>query len=376
MRRNAALDGLRGAAALAVTFYHGMLHFDPTLVDRVLYRRVLAVEPQLLPVKLLLAVFNGESAVIVFFVLSGLVLRGALDRMSDLPFPQAAMIFTGRRLLRIYPAVVFSMAVFFALSRLSVALRLPNFPAFGWGQFLANATLESTPMHGPSWSIQVELMAIPFLLAAELLRRVFGLLGLLGAFVFALLAIDYPSLVFDLPALWPYLFMFFLGMLINGPLVAKTVQALHPASSFVALGLFIFARHVTERGAISGLIAQGLLAGLLVACVATRTDALTRWLRTPLCQYLGRISYGFYLLNVPALYVVWAIIETQVADPGHHPIRWGLASALAATALTLPLASWCASAVERPFIGLGLRLFPTRNGQAPDVLTPRTAGDA
>jgi peptidoglycan/LPS O-acetylase OafA/YrhL len=34
--RAAAIDGLRGAAALAVIFYHAILACDPSLVDRAL----------------------------------------------------------------------------------------------------------------------------------------------------------------------------------------------------------------------------------------------------------------------------------------------------------------------------------------------------
>ena len=58
--RRHSLDGLRGYAALAVTFYHGILHFDLSLIDRVLYRPISLVALADLPAKLLLIVFNGQ----------------------------------------------------------------------------------------------------------------------------------------------------------------------------------------------------------------------------------------------------------------------------------------------------------------------------
>lgn len=85
-------------------------------------------------------------------------------------------------------------------------------------------------MHGPSWSVQVELFAVPFLLLAEVLRRLLGTLGLLLALFYAMIAIEYPVLVGRLPALWPYLFMFFIGMLLVERPVADAVRRLHSAT--------------------------------------------------------------------------------------------------------------------------------------------------
>jgi peptidoglycan/LPS O-acetylase OafA/YrhL len=352
-QRQHALDGLRGWAALAVTFYHGILHFDLSLIDRVLYQPILLVSWMELPVKALLIVFNGESAVLIFFILSGLVLRGALERMAALPLHIAAALFTLRRLARIYPAVVACMLLFFAISITCARARFATFPHFLPIQLLQNITLYFPAMHGPSWSVQVEICAVPFLLAAEALRRRWGATGLIAALIYAMVAIEYPMLVLWLPALWPYLFAFYLGMLLGESAVADAARRLHPATWIVALVLFLFFRHITARAAISGLIAQVMAGGLLVACVASHEDALAAFLRRPVSQFLGRISYSFYLLNVIALYSVWAVIEAWVATPARHAVAWGLLSAVVSVLLTIPAAASSERFIEQPGIALG-----------------------
>lgn len=351
--RTPALDGLRGYAALAVAFYHGILHFDTTLIDRVLYQPIALVPMAELPIKILLIIFNGELSVILFFVLSGLVLRGSLDRMRGEPFWSAAAIFSLRRVTRIYPAVIACMLLFFGASVVCRWAEIRTFPLFTPGQLLENATLYFPGMHGPSWSVQVEICAVPFLLAAELLRRLCGTTGLIVAFFYGFLAIEYPVLVLRLPALWPYLFAFYTGMLLGEPAVAASVRRLHPATGLIALLLFLAGRHVTSRAAISGLIAQVAAGGLLVACVAYRTDALSAVLVRRASLFFGRISYSFYLLNVIGLYVCWAVVGAWVTNPAGHALAWGLLTATGSVLLTMPAASLSERLVERPGIALG-----------------------
>ena len=358
--RRHSLDGLRAAAAISVAFYHGILHFDTSLIERVLYRPILSVEGGEFGTKLLLIVFNGESSIIIFFVLSGFVLQGALTRMSGRTTAATVAVFTLQRIIRIYPALVVCVALLLALSLAAQRAGFGRFPAFSWGQAAENAVLYAPSIHGPSWSVQVEVFCIPFLLAAEVLRRRYGLLGLSCLVVYALIAIEYPVLVFRLPALWPYLFMFILGMLAASPAAAFMVRGLHPAAVWVAIPMFLAARHVTSRAAISGLIAQGLAAALLVGCIAYRDDAVTRALSARAMVFLGRISYSFYLLNVIALYLMWAVIETWVAEPGYHAVLWGLLSATASVALTIPAAAISERLVERPGIRIGHLLLRDR----------------
>ena len=84
-KRPSELYGLRAAAArLSWSFCHTVLAFDTSAVGRV-------VAPPLLPIpggpdkvaKLFLSVFNGETAVMIFFVISGAVLSARSDAEAD-----------------------------------------------------------------------------------------------------------------------------------------------------------------------------------------------------------------------------------------------------------------------------------------------------
>lgn len=78
--RNHQLDGLRGYAALAVVFFHSVF-FDPTMAGRVLGRDFSELKDWYdLLAKLLLIIFNGQAAVVIFFILSGAVLFESLQR--------------------------------------------------------------------------------------------------------------------------------------------------------------------------------------------------------------------------------------------------------------------------------------------------------
>jgi peptidoglycan/LPS O-acetylase OafA/YrhL len=103
--RNNQLDGLRGYAAVVVVVFHTILGIDPTQISRILYESILKIDDTYgRATKILLKLFNGETAVVIFFVLSGAVLFNSLRHNTE-RFSPMSLKFLVRRFLRIYPAL-------------------------------------------------------------------------------------------------------------------------------------------------------------------------------------------------------------------------------------------------------------------------------
>jgi peptidoglycan/LPS O-acetylase OafA/YrhL len=348
--RASALDGLRGLAASAVVVYHAILHNDLTLIDRVLYQPLqTAATPRDALTKLFLVLFNGEAAVFIFFVLSGCVLRLSLSRQGHLPAHRICMGFATARIVRLYPPVIVCMLFFFGVGHLGV----PGLPVFTGQQLLANASLWSFPMHGPSLTIQSELLAIPFILTAWLLRRRFGPPVAVLAIVYGILAIDTPAMVFWLPNMHAYLIAFMAGMLAAEPrLKIMLIEAPGWAWWYVLAGV-ILCRTLEPHASLPSLIAFVAVAALLVAGLLHGQRGTLHWLlESGPIQALGRVSFSFYLFNVPVLYAIWAWSDRQPWI-ARYALESGLAVAVVSFGPTFILAWMSERWIERPAVIAG-----------------------
>ena len=345
---------------MAVIFYHGLLHYDLPGIERVLYRSVFFVDGFWDSVlKALLIVFNGESAVILFFVLSGFVLRRSLDRGdNDGPGWQVAIAFGIKRICRLLPAVFVAVLAFRLLGSLCHLIGLTAYPLHAWDAVARNAFLWTTEVIGPSWSIQTELAATIVILVAFFARKRFGLTGLLLVFLYTCFAIDFPRLVVTTANLWPYAIAFVTGMMIAEPAVLDALRRLTvPGSQIVWLVAFAGGRHLVERAGVSGLIAQTLLGGLLVGSLVVHPmTSMATWLSRPLSQFLGRISYSLYLMNVMWLEVMWVVLPAPTPGDRLMMIALGMTSALAAFLLAVPVSYAAFRWIETPFNAVGRAL--------------------
>ncbi|MES2152509.1 MAG: acyltransferase [Pseudomonadota bacterium] len=350
--RSHALDGLRGFAAAAVVVYHAILHNDLALMERVLYRPIQAVASvDDLLAKLMLLLQNGETAVYVFFVLSGAVLHLSLDRRAGVHPVRLVAAFVRNRLLRLYPPLIACLLLMFAMGLAGV----PGIPHYEPGALFENATLLKISMHGPSDTIKAEVLAIPFILAAWLLRRALGLPGLMLAFLYSILALDNPNLVFSLPSMNLYLMAFMAGMLAAEPQLRALMRQAPPSSWLLALAVLILAHAFQPHGSLPALIAMVMAAGFLVSgLLYGQAGALARFLEGRLAQALGKVSFSLYLYNVPVLFVLWSWTGT-LAWPKAHLVAAGLLVAAVSLLLTWPLAWASERWIERPFASFGRR---------------------
>ena len=366
-----SLESVRGIAALAVLLIHSCVWLAGdswSLLSRTVWELETTDE---LVRRTILALFNGNAAVSVFFVLSGFVLALSLSRdVRDAPAKAGA--FTARRFLRIYPALavdlLLTFAVLFAMQRLfpSLAVRAPTS-----GDLTENLLLVDYKVNGPTWTMAVELMAIPLLLICHFAANRFGMRGLLvilalciaGFFLGdrVLVPLLHPAGPFAAIArayLVDFQFMFVLGMVIAA-WHARGVRIdvrLARAGLLLAVLLLLSARVLLGFTARSALLIEGLASGTIVAILAAgRHSAVHAALEWRPVRFLGRISYSFYLYHATALAFVGPLLVALMTFPWLHgnPYSAAALTAAAAIVVTVPLASVSYMFIERPSMRLG-----------------------
>jgi peptidoglycan/LPS O-acetylase OafA/YrhL len=348
--RSTALDGLRGIAALAVVFYHGILHMDLSMLDRVLYQPLQAMTNlRDFTTKIALLIFNGHLAVYIFFILSGCVLSLSLDRRSEQPPAFVAIAFMLNRAARLYPPVIACMLLFWALKFLPIA----GYPSFNLWQVLQNGSLTTIAMHGPSSTVQAELLAAPFIFAVWLSRRYLGPLAVVLSLTYAALSLESGPMVAYLPNMHAYLIAFVCGMVVAEPQVRMLVANIQPTAWWGFIFVLLFCRAFHPQSSLVGLLVMTGLASVLVAgLLHGAKGALTNFLESGPIQALGRISFSFYLLNVPMLYLIWAFTDRWDWTKS-YALESGLVVGALSVAMTWPLAVLSERWIERPAIRAG-----------------------
>lgn len=343
-----ALDGIRGVAAAVVVVHHLSLVARPFLEsDRIGSAWWWINET---PFKVFSA---GTEAVLVFFVLSGLVV--ALPPLTE---GFSWLRYYATRLLRLYlpvwGALLFATALILLIPRDASAVtddswtENTNSRSVSPGVLLGEASLVLRTYHVDNvlWSLRWEIifsLLLPlFVILAVLVRRWWAP----AAVVTAALAVT--GRVIDLDALM-YLPVFFLGTIIAVRLPEILEGARRRSTRFwwvltiVSLVLVIgnwLARHVfpsnsTGKDVLLGLAAVGA-AGLIIAALGF--PVVRDFLSTRIPQWLGRVSFSLYLVHVPVI----ATVAYLVGDE-----RWWLV-AIISVPVSLVVAQLFFSAVERP----------------------------
>lgn len=307
--RISELDGLRGIAILLVL----VIHFTPTSG----------------PLHPLEHVFQaGWIGVDLFFVLSGYLITGIL--LDSAGRPHYYRNFIVRRSLRIFPLYYVCLLLYGYVMFYPSPVRWTVFLGVGdarWYLFYAGNVLTflrnawpGAAILTPLWSLQVEeqfYWSYPFLVRA--VRRKTLAAILMASVVVALVA--RITLAFVMPAneLGAYVLMpCRMDALAMGGLVAIAAREApgwlkHPwigrltlvcAAIFVAVCLFATEAPRSRPMRTVGYSAIDLaFTGVLILLIGRRQPLLLRICRWRWLVWLGIISYGLYLLQIPALIV-------------------------------------------------------------------------
>jgi peptidoglycan/LPS O-acetylase OafA/YrhL len=374
--RYVALDGLRGAAALVVAIHHTLLTVPSLSVA------YLNVSPDTEPLVAAAAgtplalLWDGRTAVFVFFVLSGFV----LTVQSPAPASGVWRRWYARRLLRLYLPVWASVAL--AVGLILLVPRTFHEGASWWvnahaapdgaAVLQALAALPGTTLwiNSPLWSLGWEVLfslLLPFLLVAARAAAIHW-----PRYAAALLLVYLGGFMLHLDLL-AYFSFFGAGVLLarNRYRLEEALAGISPRQvGFSLLLAFALLLTVHYRSAIVRLpltpealayvaigaqLAEFMGTVLIVALAAFAAPRLPL-LTAPPFQYLGHRSFSLYLVHEP-------IIVTLA-------VWLGSAGSITVLVLALPLSLLLAEAfhrlVDRPVIHLSHRLRPRkpRNDEA------------
>jgi peptidoglycan/LPS O-acetylase OafA/YrhL len=382
-----ALDGVRGVAAFVVVIYHVSLIARPFATGGGRAEAVWASITES-PLKLL---FAGTEAVLVFFVLSGLVVALPLVRGTT-----SWAAFFASRLVRLYVPVWGALA--FAAVLIALVPRRQNAVSTGeWideanassvtvDTFLREASLTpaSYDIVNTLWSLRWELVftaLLPLAVGlAVLLRRSTAALVLTGLVAAATTIL---GRVLGVDAL-VYLPVFLLGTLVAvrlDDLLTRARRRPRPVlwsvtgggSALLLIASWLARPFAPPRTLVSevlwGLAGLGALGLVLVAICS---PALDRLLSTRVPQWAGRVSFSLYLVHVPVL----ATIAYWLGDRS-----WWIVG-LIGVPVSLLMAEVFFRVVERPshglarwtgrLVGRGVDALRARLGPAASPVTRRS----
>jgi peptidoglycan/LPS O-acetylase OafA/YrhL len=297
------LDALRGLAALAVSFQHVFLLTGSAAA----VLAVVALTP-------LNALIDGTRAVLFFFVLSGFVLAVPFFRGGVSPTG-----FVAKRAARIYPAYWFALIVSIGIYSLSANPHVTLYSAANFASLLTDYTAQTYNV--VFWSL-VQEMRISILFPLLILPVVrlpwrWVLAGSVPLLVAGFFGEEFPGgPIVGLFATVFYAFFFVIGALAAKHIhqLVAMVREISPRRAALWLGVAVIVYGAMPIDGIAVPIEKAIVG---VSCVgimllALGWPGLSRFLLFPALQFVGRISYSYYLLHLPVSKLVPYLLHDQM----------------------------------------------------------------
>jgi peptidoglycan/LPS O-acetylase OafA/YrhL len=367
-----SVESVRGVAAAYVALGHAMSFLLVTplskpIFDQLTWRDVL--------LRGISALFEGHVAVIVFFVISGLVIGRSLDAKS-ISSLHAYAVFLARRGLRLYPAHIVATLCIIALAYLFLVGRPPAdfsahpefdadmagwfngkvFDPLKWRSVIGNLTMASWSLNLVVWSLYVEIIAAPLLPLFHRLSRECNPMIDVGV-VTGLVVITLLSWGYLFAQYW---FVFYLGMLVQtrGRAWAGFLSRRFGfVPAFVIAYLVMMMPNALTVDRPPPVIMLEACGSFTLICMIVWCDksALVRLLEHPVLRWNGRLSYSFYLWH---LFILTLVIHALYAALPPDVMRdYDLAlftvTAIGTIGVALAVAQLSYTFVELPFIRLG-----------------------
>ncbi len=309
------LDGLTGLRFIAA-FYVLILHLD------------IRTPYIFLPNFLQELVRQGRMGVMLFFVLSGFILTYTYqDNINKQHKWHFYKMFLAKRLARIYPAYLVSLVACIILSFIFSYYTEHFYAAVVVDGLMINSYIPKLAMEyfgGGGWSISTEFF---FYLSFPLLLPVFRQIkskllnyGLLLIFALLSAAPGYLCQFFNetFSPVFVYSFPIFrIAEFICGILTARLVFnfGMNVKPGLALIGVMVatlylakFGYHFHSKMVHNQIAVPAVI--LLIASVARFQDSSAfRWLASKPMIYLGKVSYSFYLVQMPVFLVVESLMK-------------------------------------------------------------------
>lgn len=323
------LDGVRGAAAIAVLISH------------------------LANAKMLPAIFGtgfGRMGVALFFVLSGFLMAYLYaHRKFDAPTVARYLRSRAARVLPLYFLIVAVSAPALSFWTYDVGPRLLQHVAL-------------IKAHDVLWTIPVEIhFYVVFLLLWAAPSRILAIAFLLTAgFILSIVAINQFGEANVLPVWLPF---FLIGAIFGLIHRSNPHRIDHISNSNIAAGLgwMVLAAIIPSLPQLRremGLLGEyssnpwsdpiGILIPIAVFVCSLYSLGPFRFLSSPTCRWLGSISFGAYLIHMLVIQNLIHLADTSFS-------AWNLLLALAVIALTLAIAHLSLKFFEKPVQNLVTR---------------------
>ena len=324
MSRNHALDGLRGLAALAVAGGHSILAvtglsvWGLTVFDFDSHPLHETFE------RLGYLIFPSDAAVMLFFTLSGHVLWEAFSKKYDksiIEFPDYVV----SRAYRLLPTSI-AVGVLFGLASGHYIADISNI------ELIRTMFILSRETNGVLWSLQTEVVCSLMLFLAWLLVRGTGI-GALLCLIGSIIAFQY----------YPDGYVLCSAAFFVGALVRYAPGFLRSSSALAITGLVLMVSSSVYYGHDWHSRYFEMTGAFLI--IAYARNGHSSFLVSRPVQFLGHVSYPFYLVHPLALALARPLVAHLAGEPAAAQI---LAYFLVSTSIALP-ASWVLHvAVEKP----------------------------
>ncbi|HOO49912.1 MAG TPA: acyltransferase [Alphaproteobacteria bacterium] len=305
--------------------------------------------------------FNGSAAVILFFVLSGLVVGLSLSRHWDEP---AALFRYGvRRFFRLMPLMfVLTSSGGIYLFTFNPHMTFPLFPEsfgnFGIKEWIAGYIGYSLKANPPSWSIFIELVGsalLPLFIFLSARKSVFLILGA-ALFVFAAFDIGMHHWNFYMMSFWGGM-----SIVVWGAPFATFINSCRVFTRCVMFGVCFAAFYVTrlvwggEYGDAWIVYVETLSIVPLLAYIYYGKETFSA-LRAPIFKFFGDISFSLYLSH----YIILAILINLLYGMGLNTIVLIIGFCVLSLVICIPVSLFLYRWVETPALKLGKAVLKKR----------------